>query len=152
MLIPDDKGSLLPLAGERGDGEDLAGVPVDEVEALHLAQVPEIVGHRLVHAQRGYSQTTCYTENQVFCFELFTVAHLFGFHSNISSNSSSHGSSSSRNVRGRGGLDAGRRDSSGYHYSPGTHPNQRGGWLPNFTRGGNRGGSGRGRGRSRNYF
>jgi hypothetical protein len=72
--------------------------------------------------------------------------------SNTSSNSSSHGSSSSRNVRGRGGLDAGRRDSSGYHYSPGTHPNQRGGWLPNFTRGGNRGGSGRGRGRSRNYF
>ena len=82
MLIPDDKGSLLPLAGERGDGEDLAGVPVDEVEALHLARVPKIVGHRLVHAQRGYSQTTCYTENQVFCFELFTVAHLFGFHPN----------------------------------------------------------------------
>ncbi len=69
-----------------------------------------------------------------------------------SSNSSSHGSSSSRNVRGRGGLDAGRRDSGGYHYNPGTHPNQRGGWLPSFTRGGNRGGSGRGRGRSRNYF
>jgi hypothetical protein len=82
VLIPDDKGSLLPLAGERGDGEDLAGVPVDEVEALHLARVPKIVGHRLVHAQRGYSQTTCYTENQVFCFELFTVAHLFGFHPN----------------------------------------------------------------------
>jgi hypothetical protein len=72
--------------------------------------------------------------------------------SNISSNSSSHGSSSSRNVRGRGGLDAGRRDSSGYHYSTGTHTNQRGGWMPNFTRGGNRGGSGRGRGRGRNFF
>ncbi len=53
--------------------------------------------------------------------------------------SSSNSSSSSRNVRGRGGLDAGRRDSSGYQYSPGSHPNQRGGWLPNFTRGGNRG-------------
>ncbi len=32
--------------------------------------------------ETGYSQTTCYTENQVFCFELFTVAHLFGFHPN----------------------------------------------------------------------
>jgi hypothetical protein len=31
---------------------------------------------------RGYSQTTCYTENQVFCFDLFTIAHLFGFHPN----------------------------------------------------------------------
>jgi hypothetical protein len=68
-----------------------------------------------------------------------------------SSNSSSHGSSSSRNVRGRGGLDTGRRDSGGYNYNPGTHPNQRGSWLPGFTRGGNRGGSGRGRGRGRNY-
>jgi len=65
-----------------------------------------------------------------------------------SSNSSPHGSSSSRNVCGRGGLEGGRRDSSGYHYNPGTHPNHRGGWIPNFTRGG----SGRGRGRGRNYF
>jgi hypothetical protein len=31
---------------------------------------------------RGYSQTTYYSENQVFCFELFTVAHFFGFHPN----------------------------------------------------------------------
>jgi hypothetical protein len=60
--------------------------------------------------------------------------------------SSSSNSSSSRNVRGRGGLDSGRRDS--YQYTPGSHPNQRGGWLPNFTRGG----LGRGRGRSRNFF
>jgi hypothetical protein len=44
VLIPDDKGSLLPLP--------VSGVPVDEVEALHLARVPKIVGHRLVHAQR----------------------------------------------------------------------------------------------------
>jgi len=68
-----------------------------------------------------------------------------------SSNSSSHGGSSSRNVRGRGGSDNSRRDSGGYHYNPGTHPNQRGSWLPGFTRGGNRGGFGRGRGRSRNF-
>jgi hypothetical protein len=66
--------------------------------------------------------------------------------------SSSSSGSSSRNVRGRGGLDSGRRDSSGYQYTPGSHPNQRGGWLPYFTRGGNRGGGGRGRGRSRNFF
>jgi hypothetical protein len=72
--------------------------------------------------------------------------------SNSSSNSSSYSSSSSCNVHGRGGLDAGRRDSSGYQYTPGSHLNQRGGWLPNFSRGGNRGGSGRGRGRTRNYF
>jgi hypothetical protein len=65
---------------------------------------------------------------------------------------SSSSSSSSRSVRGRGGHDAGRRDSGSYQYSPGSHPNQRGGWPPNFTRGGNRGGFGRGRGRSRNFF
>jgi hypothetical protein len=59
--------------------------------------------------------------------------------------SSSSSSSSSRNVRGRGGLDSGRRDNAGYSYSPGSHPNQRGGWIPNFTRGGHRGGGGRGR-------
>ncbi len=53
MLIPDGDDIGLPpaLAGERGVGEYLAGVPVDDVEALHLARVPEIVGHRLVHAQ-----------------------------------------------------------------------------------------------------
>ncbi len=60
--------------------------------------------------------------------------------------SSSSSGSSSRNVPGRGRLDSGRRDSSGYQYTPGSHPNQRGGWLPNFTRGGG------GRGRSRNFF
>jgi hypothetical protein len=49
-------------------------------------------------------------------------------------------SSYSRNVRGRGGLDT------GYTYSPGSQPNQRGGWLPIFTRGGSRGGGGRGGG------
>jgi hypothetical protein len=69
-----------------------------------------------------------------------------------SSSNSSNSSSSSRSVRGRGWMDTGRRDSIGYQYSPGSHPNQRGGWLPNFSRGGNRGGSGRGRSRSRNYF
>jgi hypothetical protein len=61
---------------------------------------------------------------------------------------SSSSSGYSRNVRGRGRLD------SGYKYSPGSHPNQRGGWLPNFTRGGSRGGGGRGgggRGRGRAY-
>ncbi len=62
--------------------------------------------------------------------------------------SSSRSGSSSRNVRGRGGLDSGRRDSSGYQNTPGSHPNQRGGWLPNCTRGG----GGRGRGRARNFF
>jgi hypothetical protein len=61
-------------------------------------------------------------------------------------------SGSSRKVRGRGGLDSGMRDSSGYQYTPGSHPNQRGGWLPNFSRGGNHGGFERGRGRSRNFF
>jgi hypothetical protein len=61
--------------------------------------------------------------------------------------SSSSSSSSLRNIRGGGGLDTGRRDNSGYSYSPGSHPNQRGGWIPNFTRGG-----GRGRGRARNYY
>ncbi len=62
--------------------------------------------------------------------------------------SSSSSGSSSRNVRGRGGLDSGRQDSSGYQYTPGSHPNQRGGCIPNFTRGGHRGGGGRGRGRN----
>ncbi len=66
--------------------------------------------------------------------------------------SSSSSSSSSRNVRGRGGLDSGRRDSSGYPYTPGSHPNQREGWIPNFTRGGHRGDGGRGRGRARNFY
>jgi len=42
--------------------------------------------------------------------------------------------------------------------SPGSHPNQRGGWLPNFARGGSRdsggrGGGGRGgRGRAYNVY
>ncbi len=66
--------------------------------------------------------------------------------------SSSSSSSSSRNVRGRGGLDTGRRDNTGYSYNPGSHPNQRGGWIPNFTRGGHCGGGGRGRGRARNFY
>ena len=61
-------------------------------------------------------------------------------------------SSSSRNTRGRGGPDNSRRDSASYTYNPGSHPNQRGGWIPNFTRGGNRGGGFRGRGRARNYY
>jgi hypothetical protein len=58
------------------------------------------------------------------------------------------GTSFPRNVRGRSGPDP------GYTFSPGSHPNQRGGWLPNFTRGGGRGGGGRGRGRGRaaNYY
>jgi hypothetical protein len=53
VLIPDGNDIGLPpaLSGERGIGEYLAGVPVDDVESLHLARVPEIVGHRLVHAQ-----------------------------------------------------------------------------------------------------
>ncbi len=55
-----------------------------------------------------------------------------------------------RNVRGMSGSDP------GYTFSPGSHPNQRGGWLPNFTCGGSggRGGGGRGRGRGRaaNYY
>jgi hypothetical protein len=68
----------------------------------------------------------------------------------------SSGSSYPRNVRGRGGQDT------GYTFSPGSHLNQRGGWLPNFTRGGSRGdggrggggrgGGGRGRGRASNYY
>ncbi len=61
---------------------------------------------------------------------------------------SSSSSSSSRNVRGRGGPDNGRRDTASSTYSPGSHPNQRGGWIPNFTRGGGF----RGRGRARNYY
>jgi hypothetical protein len=50
----------------------------------------------------------------------------------------------------------------GYNFVPGSQPNQRGGWLPGFTRGGSRGGSGRGsggrggggrgRGRAANYY
>ncbi len=69
---------------------------------------------------------------------------------------SSSGSSYTRNVRGRGGQDT------CYTFSLGSHPNQRGGWLPNFTRGGSRsgggrgcggqGGGGRGRGRASNYY
>jgi hypothetical protein len=53
VLIPDGDDIGLPpaLAGEGGVGEDLPCVPVDDVEPLHLARVPEIVGHRLVHAQ-----------------------------------------------------------------------------------------------------
>jgi len=67
----------------------------------------------------------------------------------------SSGSSYPRNVRGRGGQET------GYTFSPGSHPNQRGGWLPNFTRssrgdggrgGGGRGGGGRERGRASNYY
>jgi hypothetical protein len=61
-------------------------------------------------------------------------------------------SSSSRNIRGRGGPDNSQRDSASYTYNPGSHPNQRGGWIPNFTRGGNRGGGFCGRGRARNYY
>ncbi len=66
------------------------------------------------------------------------------------------GNSFTRNVRSRGGSEP------GYNFIPGSHPNQRGGWLPSFTRGGSRGGSGRGfggrggggrgRGRAANYY
>jgi hypothetical protein len=73
-----------------------------------------------------------------------------------SGSGSSHRGSFSRNVRGRSGPDP------GYNFVPGTHPNQRGGWLPGFTRGGSRGGGGRGsdgrgrggrgRGRAANYY
>jgi hypothetical protein len=65
------------------------------------------------------------------------------------------GTSYPRNVRGRGGYEPGNT------FSPGSHPNQRGGWLPGFTRGssrgggrggGGRGGGGRGRGRAANYY
>jgi hypothetical protein len=59
----------------------------------------------------------------------------------------SSGTSYPRKVRGRGGQDT------GYSFSPGSHPNQRGGWLPNFTRVGSRGGGGRGGGgRASNYY
>jgi hypothetical protein len=53
VLLPDGDDIGLPpaLAGEGGVGEYLAGVPVDDVEPLHLARVSEIVGHRPVHAQ-----------------------------------------------------------------------------------------------------
>ncbi len=50
----------------------------------------------------------------------------------------SSGTSYPRNVRGRDGQDTAST------FSPGSHPNQRGGGLPNFTRGGSRGGGGRG--------
>jgi hypothetical protein len=53
---------------------------------------------------------------------------------------SGSGNNFPRNVRGRGGSDP------GYNFTPGSHPNQRGGWLPSFTRGGSRGGNGRGAG------
>ncbi len=53
---------------------------------------------------------------------------------------SGSGTSYPRNVRGRGGFEP------GYTFSPGSHPNQRGGWLPSCTRGGSRGGGGRGGG------
>jgi hypothetical protein len=63
---------------------------------------------------------------------------------------SGSGGNFTRNVRGRGGSDP------GYNFIPGSHPNQRGGWLPGFTRGGSgRGGGGRGgggRGRAANYY
>ncbi len=56
----------------------------------------------------------------------------------------------SQNVRGRSGPDP------GYNFVPGSHPNQRGGWLPGFSRGGGgRGSGGRGgggRGRAANYY
>jgi hypothetical protein len=68
-----------------------------------------------------------------------------------SGSSSSSFSSSSHNGRGRGGADHGRRDSASYTYSPGSHPNHRGGWIPNFTRGGHRGGGFGGRGHARNF-
>jgi hypothetical protein len=57
-----------------------------------------------------------------------------------SGSGSGSGGNFSRNVRGRGGSDP------GYNFVPGSHLNQRGGWLPIFTRGGSRGGSGRGSG------
>jgi hypothetical protein len=75
-----------------------------------------------------------------------------------SGSGSSHRGSFSRNVRGRSVPDP------GYNFVPGTHPNQRGSWLPGFTRGGSRGGGGRGsdgrggggrgrgRGRAANYY
>ncbi len=73
-----------------------------------------------------------------------------------SGSGSSHRGSFPRNVRGRSGPDP------GYNFVPGTHPNQRGSWLPGFTRGGSRGGGGRGsegrggggrgRGRAANYY
>jgi hypothetical protein len=69
-----------------------------------------------------------------------------------SGSGSSPGGNFSRNVRGRSGPDP------GYNFVPGSHPNQRGGWLPGFTRGGSRGGGSRsgrgggGRGRAANYY
>ncbi len=54
--------------------------------------------------------------------------------------SNSSYSSSSRNVRGRGGLASGSCNNTSYSYSPGSHPNQRVGWVPSFSRCGSRGG------------
>ncbi len=65
---------------------------------------------------------------------------------------SGSGNTFSRNVRGRGGSEP------GYNFVPGSHPNQRGGWLPGFTLGGGgrggsgRGGGGRGRGRAASHY
>jgi hypothetical protein len=50
------------------------------------------------------------------------------------SGASGSGNTFSRNVCGRGGSEP------GYNFVPGSHPNQRGGWLPGFTRGDSRGG------------
>jgi hypothetical protein len=57
-----------------------------------------------------------------------------------SGSGSGFGNTFQRNVRGRSGFEP------GYNFVPGSHPNQRGGWLPGFTRGGSRGGGGRGGG------
>jgi hypothetical protein len=57
-----------------------------------------------------------------------------------SGSGSGSGNNFQRNVRGRSGFEP------GYNFVPGSHPNQRGGWLPGFTRGGSRGGGGRGGG------
>jgi hypothetical protein len=64
----------------------------------------------------------------------------------------SSSNSSSRNVHRRGGLDIDVDTVPAMLYSTGTHPNQRGGWLPYFHRSGGRGGGGRGRGRNRNFY
>jgi hypothetical protein len=42
---------------------------------------------------------------------------------------SGSGNTFPRNIRGRSGFEP------GYNFVPGSHPNQRGGWLPGFTRG-----------------
>jgi hypothetical protein len=69
---------------------------------------------------------------------------------------SGSGNNFQRNVRGRSGFEP------GYNFVHGSHPNQRGGWLPGFTRGGSRGGGcrggggrgggGRGRGRAASHY